>query len=212
MPDYSNLFFQEDNVRRSIISAYWLLIVFALPLWWHTTSIERLALPSSRVAEHNLRIPIRLGLEFDFNGSLVLQLQHLIDALVRETPQRWDGLDIRIDKTDIQDVNSEGGSSRYTVVRSDGIAVRRREQAFSVQDSRSVSALADTLSALIVPFASTSGRDHRIARYSPRYRLSFTLLNEDAAAGDYFAGWDVSDAISRQPEHFKGTRAGLMDG
>lgn len=38
---------------------------------------------------------------------------------------------------------------------------------------------------------------HLVAKYSPRYRLSFTLLNEDAAAGRAVVEWDVAKMISR---------------
>lgn len=58
-----------------------------------------------------------------------------------------------------------------------------------------MSELTDIVSDLIVPFAE---QDHRVAQYAPRYRLSFTLLNEDAAVGGSVNEWSVSDAISRQ--------------
>jgi GPI-anchor transamidase subunit S len=47
--------------------------------------------------------------------------------------------------------------------------------------------------------STTSEQHHRVAHYSPRYRLSFTLLNEDAAAGNSAAGWDIQEAIFRSP-------------
>ncbi|EEB88578.1 hypothetical protein MPER_13519, partial [Moniliophthora perniciosa FA553] len=59
--------------------------------------------------------------------------------------------------------------------------------------------LADTLSSLLIP---SNRQDHRVAQYAPRYRLSFTLLNEDASGGQVITGWDVSRAIS---SHIKPT-------
>jgi GPI-anchor transamidase subunit S len=38
---------------------------------------------------------------------------------------------------------------------------------------------------------------HLVAKYAPRYRLAFTLLNEDAAAGRAVIGWDIAKMISR---------------
>jgi hypothetical protein len=35
-------------------------------------------------------------------------------------------------------------------------------------------------------------------QYSPRYRLAFTLLNEDAAAGQALVSWDAAGAIARE--------------
>jgi len=37
--------------------------------------------------------------------------------------------------------------------------------------------------------------DRRAAQYAPRYRLSFTLLNEDASAGQVIISWDIQKAI-----------------
>lgn len=40
---------QSETTRRSIIAAYWIVVVLCLPLWWHLTSIERLSLPKTRI-------------------------------------------------------------------------------------------------------------------------------------------------------------------
>lgn len=64
-PPLRDLFFQRDATRRSIIASYWLVIILALPLWWYTTTIHRLSLPSSRVeaiARNELLIPISICL------------------------------------------------------------------------------------------------------------------------------------------------------
>lgn len=96
--DPSKLFFQADSIRRSIISAYWLIILLALPLWWSTTSIERLSLPSSRVAsqaQNKLNIPIRINLQDHPNGaSLAPHLQRSLDEHITKMPERWKGLDV----------------------------------------------------------------------------------------------------------------------
>lgn len=56
--------------------------------------------------------------------------------------------------------------------------------------------LADTLSKLIAPYASYSAsQTQRVMKYSPRYRLAFTLLNEEATSGSAALAWDVQDAI-----------------
>lgn len=100
--DPSKLFYQRDITRRYIILAYWCTIILALPLWWSTTSIERLSLPSTRVvsqARNHLRIPVRLSIETEHNGRiLAVKLQELIDRLIFRTPDRWKGLDIEINQ------------------------------------------------------------------------------------------------------------------
>lgn len=57
------------------------------------------------------------------------------------------------------------------------------------------------LLSLLTPYGTASPPGtfrHLVAKYAPRYRLAFTLLNEDAAAGRAVVGWDVADMISRQ--------------
>jgi phosphatidylinositol glycan class S len=45
----STLPFEQPRTRVTILASYLLLIVLGLPLWWSTTSIERLSLPTSHV-------------------------------------------------------------------------------------------------------------------------------------------------------------------
>lgn len=100
--DPSKLFYQKDTTRRYIISAYWLIIVLAIPLWWSTTSIERLSLPSNRVtsqARSHLRIPIRLNIDTEHNGYLLtVRLKEYMEGLVIKTQDRWKGLNIHVNQ------------------------------------------------------------------------------------------------------------------
>jgi len=45
----STLPFEQHHTRVRILASYLLLVVLGLPLWWSTTSIKRLSLPTSRV-------------------------------------------------------------------------------------------------------------------------------------------------------------------
>jgi GPI-anchor transamidase subunit S len=49
LKDPSTLPFEQPRTRVTILASYLLLIVLGLPLWWSTTSIERLSLPTSHV-------------------------------------------------------------------------------------------------------------------------------------------------------------------
>ena len=40
---------QNDTVRFKIVLSYWLIVIIGLPLWWASTSIERLRLPKTRI-------------------------------------------------------------------------------------------------------------------------------------------------------------------
>lgn len=56
--------------------------------------------------------------------------------------------------------------------------------------------VAETVTKLLVPHALlTASKEHRIVKYSPRYRLAFTLLNEDASSGQAALSWDVREAV-----------------
>ena len=59
----------------------------------------------------------------------------------------------------------------------------------------SPSELVDTLCSLLAPYSGLSNRDHRVAEYAPRYRLAFSLLNEDATAGGAVLDWNIRGAI-----------------
>ncbi|PIL23248.1 hypothetical protein GSI_14558 [Ganoderma sinense ZZ0214-1] len=62
----------------------------------------------------------------------------------------------------------------------------------------SVTRLAHTLNQLLAPYDTYSGsaiQAQRVMTYAPRYRLAFTLLNEDAASGNGALAWDVQNAI-----------------
>jgi GPI-anchor transamidase subunit S len=41
------------------------------------------------------------------------------------------------------------------------------------------------------------------AQFSPRYRLAFSLLNEDAAVGGAASAWAIEDAIDRKSNLFE---------
>lgn len=88
--DPSKIVFQTNHIRRYILASYWVVIFLALPLWWYTTSIERLSLPSSRVyaqSEKELRFPITVLLE-NFRNDQNLQ------GLLHE--RSWKALDITV--------------------------------------------------------------------------------------------------------------------
>ncbi|KAJ7512620.1 phosphatidylinositol-glycan biosynthesis class S protein-domain-containing protein [Mycena galericulata] len=190
--DPSTLFYQSDYIRRLIIASYWVVIVVAIPLWWHTTSIERLSLPTSRVhsqAGNRLRFPVHIKLENIQDASLPASLQQLIHDKIRRSPQTWKGLDVRVNNAPDADEPADS----YTISPDDGIPlVSQRKLTYPVR-SGTLPVLADALASLLVPPADA----HRVAQYSPRYRLAFTLLNEDAAAGKAISGWDISGAIYR---------------
>ena len=53
LKDPSTLLFEKSWMRRWIFGSYLALVLLGLPLWWRTTSIERLSLPTLRVESLN---------------------------------------------------------------------------------------------------------------------------------------------------------------
>ncbi|THU93523.1 hypothetical protein K435DRAFT_670103 [Dendrothele bispora CBS 962.96] len=192
--DPSSLYFQYDKVRRSIIASYWLVFFLALPLWWNTTSIERLPLPSSNVhAQHGreLRLPVKIALDPAF-GSIASSVESELRNVIQQKHQT-PPLDVSIFVG-----NEQGGwydEDVYAVKPGEtGMVLDGRRLGFP-KDHLTPSSLAQTLSSLILPYSAK--QEHRVAQYSPRFRLAFTLLNEDASAGQTVTGWDILDAIDR---------------
>lgn len=91
----SSLFYQKDAVRRSIIKSYWVVIVLALPLWWYTTSIERLALPTGRIdkfVDKHLELPVTICAP----STRVSDLHREIVARRALDQKRWAGLAVEV--------------------------------------------------------------------------------------------------------------------
>lgn len=156
---------------RSVIVSYWTVVLLALPLWWSTTSIVRLSLPVARVHVHE-RSTLRLPV-------------HIPDA-PRDLRDLFDNqrLHLRLDHGSYD--------STYTVLDHPITSVDGRTLRVSSN------AAADTLAALLAPALDS---EQRVAHYSPRYRLAFSLLNEDAAAGGVILGWEITNAIHRTFVH-----------
>ena len=53
------------------------------------------------------------------------------------------------------------------------------------------------LQLLVPPPTLSSSITHRVVKYAPRYRLAFTLLNQDAASGKAAITWDAHNSINR---------------
>ena len=229
--DPAKLFYQKDKTRRSIVIAYWSIVILAVPLWWYTTSIERLSLPSNHVhqqAENHLQLPVRICLQTvdeHLSGSVRTSFSDNISL----EPQRWKGLAVDVfGKADcgmpfintsyilcaneiIKAVKEALFGNFYTIIFKDGpISIQSRNLYFPPNcesnnirykasklkpSPASPSELVDTLRSLLVPYSGLSDRDHRAAQYSPHYRLAFSLLNEDAAAGSAVLDWNIRGAI-----------------
>ncbi|CCM04395.1 uncharacterized protein FIBRA_06571 [Fibroporia radiculosa] len=199
--DPSKLSFQSTKTRRLILTAYWGVILLAIPLWWRTTSIERQTLPTARVNAQQgkeLTFPIHVHLDVSDDlsgrgGALYEEVQRSIELHpdLRDTA----GLRIRVS-------SKEKLPGAYRVVvkgGSESPIVDGRRLIYGVHpESHTLSMeLADALATLLSPYSTLrSSQAERVAKYAPRYRLAFTLLNEDAASGTAALSWDVHASLS----------------
>ena len=98
--DGERIFFQSKKVRWSILAAYWAVIILALPLWWTTTSIQRLSLPASRVevlSRKRLRFTVDIVLDSSTGvntKALSAKLRSLINARLGPDVRTW--LDVHV--------------------------------------------------------------------------------------------------------------------
>jgi len=96
--DPSTLTFQKDGLRRSIILAYWIVILFSLPIWWYTTSIQRLSLPSNHiqhVARNQLTLPITVCLD-TADSVLTQDVGKQLTQRQSQDRERWKGLAVTV--------------------------------------------------------------------------------------------------------------------
>ncbi|KAI0754377.1 phosphatidylinositol-glycan biosynthesis class S protein-domain-containing protein [Daedaleopsis nitida] len=211
--DPARLCFESDRTRRYIISSYWLVILLAIPLWWQTTSIDRLALPASRVQAERQRevlFPVTVNLEGK-DGEDASHTARMVQSWLQlgEDAALENAINITVTAGNLSD-------AAYQVILDRGErnpVVDGRRLYFdmlpemdmfggvdTLSQDVSLGRLADTLTKLLVPYgtyAASNERAQRVMTYSPRYRLAFTLLNEDAASGNAALSWEVQDAIQR---------------
>lgn len=64
----------------------------------------------------------------------------------------------------------------------------------SYSDAFPATRIAELLTGLLAP--ETSSQDQRVAKYAKRYRLAFSLLNEDVASDRLITSWNVRAAIA----------------
>ncbi|KAL1948973.1 hypothetical protein VTO73DRAFT_10779 [Trametes versicolor] len=188
--DPAQLCFESVRTRRLIIASYWAVVLLAIPLWWKATSIERLSLPASRVyaqRSRELSFPVAVTLN-PSNKAEIRSLASDVQTALQLDKRAGSAVDVELR------VGSHPDAA-YNVVLENAAEhpiVEGRELRFG----GSTEQLADTLSKLIAPYASYSAsQTQRVMKYSPRYRLAFTLLNEEATSGSAALAWDVQDAI-----------------
>ncbi|KAN0108949.1 Phosphatidylinositol-glycan biosynthesis class S domain containing protein [Russula decolorans] len=198
----STLSFEQPRTRVTILASYLLLVVLGLPLWWSTTSIERLSLPTFHVdslGSKELHLPISVAVNIANPGTpsdnLVEKLRTIFELRRRDIPALYSHLEFSV-----HPFRGSAPPDAYSISLTEDTqfpTIQRRHLSVPAHYANQVPNL---LLSLLTPYGTSSPPGtfrHLVTKYAPRYRLAFTLLNEDAAAGRAVVHWDVADMISR---------------
>ncbi|KAJ1310857.1 hypothetical protein OPQ81_009375 [Rhizoctonia solani] len=199
--------YPHDKGRFKIIITYWVVIIAAAPVWWVLTTVQRLPLPEAQVKEASskrIRIPIDINIDVTDGlcdaTTLAAKLQIAWDKSHRVEPSNiWDVLNVRIGALGSHRSDMSHAvynvTVRYGYDNDPAIVHDRSFEVFSRSgcDEQLVGKVSSSLKILLAP--PIHNTELRVAQYSPRYRLAFSLLNEDASYGGAVSGWSVERAI-----------------
>ncbi|KAA1472038.1 hypothetical protein DENSPDRAFT_896001 [Dentipellis sp. KUC8613] len=199
----SKLLFEQPKIRRIILASYWAIVILAIPLWWTTTSIERLSLPAARVhAQEDKQLHFPLHVEFETAdpgldaGGIARDVEASFTFQAKEAGKQLDPLLLQFSS---REANRPPSSNEYVVSIIPGIENAVIEGRHLSVPPQPASGIAKDLASLLTPYSShheARSFEHLVAKYAPRYRLAFTMLNEDAAGGKLVAGWDIQGALA----------------
>ncbi|KAL5640745.1 hypothetical protein ACGC1H_001286 [Rhizoctonia solani] len=199
--------YPHDKGRFKIIIAYWAVLIAAVPVWWVLTTVERLPLPETQVKEVGskyIRIPININVDVTDGlcdaTTLATKLQIAWDKSHQSGPNDiWNALDVRMGALGSHRPDTSHAvyniTIRYGYDDDPAIMYDRSFEIFSRSgcDEQLVGKVSSSLRTLLTPPIHKT--ELRVAQYSPRYRLAFSLLNEDATYGGAISGWSIERAI-----------------
>ncbi|TDL18765.1 hypothetical protein BD410DRAFT_774718 [Rickenella mellea] len=196
--------FQSESIRRRVLTSYWIVVLLALPLWWYSTSIQRLSLPNSRVhAQESKQLVFSAdigvtveGLNFDAQQLVRNVGDNLKDVIrSRELGYVFD-VKLYVPSSSRHDYTVTIKNSTDSYVLANHLSFGAASHSPSEVPFKLANTLGDLLTSSL---ASKRHHDeeHRVMQYAPRYRLAFSLLNEDATAGNTAFGWEIQEAINR---------------
>jgi len=173
------------------------VFLLSIPLWWVTTSITRLPLPESRVKglqEQKINFPLHVVLDSTLSLHAIGLDKRLKAVLQRNLLDREYSVSVSHD--------TSRSSSSYDVYLDYHIAesyVKGRTLHIAKRTSSTseiTNTLTETLFNLLIGNDGNPSLTYQTTQFAPRYRLSFSLLNEDASAGECPQSWDIRPAIS----------------
>ncbi|GJJ14981.1 hypothetical protein Clacol_009251 [Clathrus columnatus] len=200
--------FQNVTIKRQILSAYSLIIILSLPLWWYTTSIQRLSLPVGQVKAvegAEASPPNESSLD---TRAFAQALQVSMDQDRSRYPASWEGIKIYLN--DDKQAVPLNDPVTYTIhihpeqakleskpdmwIHGRTLNIIKKSQSDPLDKL-----VSPVLCELIAPYKRVRSKiqERSTARYSRVFRLAFSLLNEDSSHGSVAVRWDIEQAINR---------------
>ncbi|SCV71177.1 BQ2448_2765 [Microbotryum intermedium] len=189
--------------RLVIIACFWGVIVLALPYWWRTTTIERRPLPLAQIQRWVNRAPCYLTPKVSFAfESPATNKDRQVEQAIHATLQRLKKAQVA-QCLEVQWAQT-GEEATYRILLTDDDDVLKRRFAPNTIPVSTKPGLQDRLfanaSTLLGGQPSDGSRpppSPSMAKFSPTYKLVFSLLNEDSSSGDALLEWDIHHLLKR---------------
>ncbi|WFC95763.1 hypothetical protein MBRA1_002417 [Malassezia brasiliensis] len=209
---------QAARTRVAVLVSLVVVIIAALPVWWHTTTITRLPLPGQPLHawEDRGACPIRAAVRValtpqgvSVGGDVCRALEQRLAAL---DPEDTACLDWHVeadactaDTSSTDAPRTSHAAAAYTIPLYLQSACNDTLLAACVPDDASVDTVAEAVAAQLAPLPMDAQASHDLARiqYAKVVRVVFSLLNEDASQGGAASGWDLQQALAML-ERFEG--------
>ncbi|WFD48142.1 hypothetical protein GLX27_002810 [Malassezia furfur] len=202
---------QATRTRVAVLVSFVVVIVAALPVWWHTTTITRLPLPVQpvRAWEDRGACPVRAAVRValaphgvPLSADVCRALEHRLGAL---DPADAACIDwhveadaCAVDAATADAPRASHAAAAYTLQLYPQHACNDTLFSVCVPDGASDDAVADAVAAQLAPLQVDARATHDLARiqYAKVVRIVFSLLNEDASSGGAASGWDLQQALA----------------
>ncbi|SCZ99514.1 BZ3500_MvSof-1268-A1-R1_Chr3-1g06053 [Microbotryum saponariae] len=172
--------------RLVIIASFWAVIVLALPFWWRTTTIERRPLPLAQIEQWVNKDPCYLTPKVSFAfESPAANKDPKVEQAIHATMNRLAKTELA-QCLDVQWAQNGENATYRILLTDDDELLKRRFPPKTVPVSTKPGNL-------IAPSPS-------MAKFSPTYKLVFSLLNEDSFSGDALLEWQIHSLLKRHVE------------
>ncbi|KDE06579.1 hypothetical protein MVLG_03075 [Microbotryum lychnidis-dioicae p1A1 Lamole] len=192
--------------RLVIIASFWAVIVLALPFWWRTTTIERRPLPLAQIEQWVKKGPCYLTPKVSFAfESPAANKDPQVEQAIHATMNRLAKSELA-QCLDLQWAQN-GENATYRILLTDDVELLKRRFPPNTVPVSTKPGLPDRLfgnASTLLGGKPTDGSliapSPSMAKFSPTYKLVFSLLNEDSSSGDALLEWQIHSLLKRHVE------------